>query len=30
MGLTVSGQDNGGSISNFVSALSEAGSYLSS
>lgn len=29
-GLTVSGQDNGGSISNFVSALSEAGSYLSS
>lgn len=30
LGLTVSGQDNGGSISNFVSALSEAGSYLSS
>lgn len=28
LGLTVSGQDNGGSISNFVSALSEAGSYL--
>ena len=30
LGLTVSGQENGGSISNFVSALSEAGSYLSS
>lgn len=30
LGLIVSGQDNGGSISNFVSALSEAGSYLSS
>lgn len=30
LSLTVSGQDNGGSISNFVSALSEAGSYLSS
>lgn len=30
LGLTVSGQDTGGSISNFVSALSEAGSYLSS
>lgn len=30
LGLTVSGQDNEGSISNFVSALSEAGSYLSS
>ena len=30
LGLTVSGQDSGGSISNFVSALSEAGSYLSS
>ena len=30
LGLTVSGQDSGGSISNFVNALSEAGSYLSS
>lgn len=30
LGLKVSGQDSGGSISNFVSALSEAGSYLSS
>ena len=30
LGLTISGQDNGGSISNFVNALSEAGSYLSS
>ena len=30
LGLTISGQDNGGSISNFANALSEAGSYLSS
>lgn len=28
--LKISGRDNGGSVSNFVSALSEAGSYLSS
>ena len=30
LGLTVSGQDSGGSISSFVDALSKAGSYLSS